>query len=692
MTSLIPPRFPVDYTGEHPDNLVANEPHSLPARRYRSIAPLHAPFFKQGLVIVDNDTQQILNAQQFRLMNIVPLPTAMAGLGKEVYDNIVITDESVSSDVSVTYQSVGGYYTVGFQTTKHLLDILYDDDRPAHWPNILEKPESFPPPPHLHDIGSAIGFEYLVAAIERLRSVILMSDSASDDVIFQYVDDKHDLLVSIMQSYIDETSAFGRHLTNINPHNLTPADIGLGNVRNYPIATLDEAIRGNLPNRYMTPSLVKAFVESYLAYHFGAADNPHNVTKAQVGLPLIQNYPLASVNDLVNAVVDDPKYVTNHVAKQYLDDYLQQHQQNIISQINQISQSVDTASANASLALAKANTDVDGLVAASQQAVVNATDAQNLAQTCNNNVLDSEQLARDLLNVYIDSYAIINWVRTTLPSIADWRDVAYGNGTFVAIAQSTSDKVAYSEDGKIWSASTLPQAANWSAITYGNGLFVTVAAGSNLAATSVDGITWALRSLATTANWHDVGYGNGRFVAVAYGSQVNYSEDGIAWTTANMPSVADWVSVTYGNNVFTAVARGSDKAAISNNGQAWSEQILPVSSEWTAIAYGNGVFVATAALSTEFATSPNGVDWTERTLPNDLGLNWQAIVYGDGKFLALATNSNKAAMSLDNGVTWSERTLQDNLQWIAGAYGENTFALIAKDSNRGAANEPLPSV
>ena len=42
----------------------------------------------------------------------------------------------------------------------------------------------------------------------------------------------------------------------------------------------------------------------------------------------------------------------------------------------------------------------------------------------------------------------------TLPSSSQWRDVAYGNGIFVAVSTTTSTAAASSPDGITWTART----------------------------------------------------------------------------------------------------------------------------------------------------------------------------------------------------------------------------------------------
>jgi len=73
-----------------------------------------------------------------------------------------------------------------------------------------------------------------------------------------------------------------------------------------------------------------------------------------------------------------------------------------------------------------------------------------------------------------------------------------------------------SPDGVTWTARSAAEANEWTSVTYGNGLFVAVAnSGTNRVMTSPDGITWTARSAAGNDDtWGDVAYGNGVFLAI----------------------------------------------------------------------------------------------------------------------------------------------------------------------------------
>ncbi len=86
-------------------------------------------------------------------------------------------------------------------------------------------------------------------------------------------------------------------------------------------------------------------------------------------------------------------------------------------------------------------------------------------------------------------------------------------------------------------------------------------------------------------------------------------------------------------------------------------------------------FVAIASGSNIAITSSDGITWTETTLTDTL--NWYSITYGGGKFVAIAASSNIAAYS-DDGITWTETIISDTSRnWISITYGDNKFFAVA---------------
>ena len=286
----------------------------------------------------------------------------------------------------------------------------------------------------------------------------------------------------------------------------------------------------------------------------------------------------------------------------------------------------------------------------------------------------------------------------SLPTSAQWRQVIYGNGKFIAVAY-TPGVSAYSEDGIHWTQFTMRDDVSWigiacndqkfvainsslspifystsanglsweqanvtatskdlmSAVAYGNGKFIALAAGTNGnkgVAYATNAMNWDYRFvMPVQAQWKSIAYGNGKFVAVAYNSSITaYSADGLNWTQATLPSQNTWMSVTYGGNKFVAVAE--EEIAYSVDGVNWVLKDSPISGQLTCVTYGDGKFVAAIDNSAYAIYSTNGVKWEiSRITPDSIHQSWRSVTYGKGKFVAIADSSDIIAYSRD-GINW----------------------------------------
>ena len=121
-------------------------------------------------------------------------------------------------------------------------------------------------------------------------------------------------------SYYAKATDVSGHISNkSNPHSITKAQLSLGNVNNYSDATSTEIVNGTA-NRYVTASAMKTAISSMksgdsaklnnqsasyyatatsLTSHTNSTNNPHSVTKSQVGLGSINNWATASASDII---------------------------------------------------------------------------------------------------------------------------------------------------------------------------------------------------------------------------------------------------------------------------------------------------------------------------------------------------------------------------------------------------------
>jgi len=266
---------------------------------------------------------------------------------------------------------------------------------------------------------------------------------------------------------------------------------------------------------------------------------------------------------------------------------------------------------------------------------------------------------------------------------ATWNAVTFGNGVFVAVANSGVTYVMTSTNGILWTARLAAATSDWYAVTFGAGKFVAVASnGTQNVMTSTDGITWSLQTAANGNSWNGICYGAGLFVAISYDgtlNQVMTSPDGVTWTARVTPENNQWRSIVFANGLFVAVAdSGTHRVMTSPDGITWTTRTASAASEWYSITFGNSTFVAVAySGSTRVMTSPDGITWTSRTAPAQ---SWASVTYGKGLFVAVGfSGSGNRVMTSPDGVTWTNRTSTEDNNFRSVVLGNGKFVAVARD-------------
>ena len=299
--ALKPIRYPFDKTGTSPDNLVTNEIHELKPTKVRVFAPTYGGFFTESFVLRDVGTGQILRrGDQYKFDNLFEMASIQTK--KECAGIIVILDATVSNRVSCDYQVVGGLYGQSNQAIIQQIEALGLDNRPVEWGNIFNKPANFAPAKHLHDIGDAYGFEYMVHAINQLRFAILIGDEGSHTAIHERIDAVSDKFSAKINEAVNGLNS---HVTNYNnPHRVTAAQVGAyttGEVDDK-VGALSTKLTALINNRnnphgvtagqvgaYTREQVdgfvatIRANIGSVVDTHVKDFNNPHRVTAAQIG-------------------------------------------------------------------------------------------------------------------------------------------------------------------------------------------------------------------------------------------------------------------------------------------------------------------------------------------------------------------------------------------------------------------------
>ena len=276
------------------------------------------------------------------------------------------------------------------------------------------------------------------------------------------------------------------------------------------------------------------------------------------------------------------------------------------------------------------------------------------------------------------------WTALAATELNDWWDVKYGNGVWVAVAGTGTNRIMRSTNGGVtWSAVAAPEANEWQSVTYGNGVWVAVAiTGTNRVMRSTnDGVSWSAVAAAEANAWQSVAYGNGVWVAVAYSGTnrvMRSTNGGVTWSAVAATEANNWRSVAYGNGVWVAVSgSGTNRVMRStDDGVTWSA-IMVSAGNWAEVMYGNGVWIIVGeSLSTVERSTDNGATWTTISIPK--AERWYAVAYGNGVWVSVAWSGERAIMySTDDGLTWNLVQDPEGNYWIAISYGDAAWVATA---------------
>ena len=176
-------RYPLDLTGVNSNNLVTDELHNLPNLAKRAVIPTYAPFFTESITVRDGATT-LVRGTHYECMQLVEEATIKTG--KEICEVILILDPTVSSQVTITYQTIGGLYQRTSDAIVDMYNTVINDNRPVDWVNVLNKPIAYPPSLHNHLFQDVVGFEPLIVELERIRHAVTLSNVPAIEALIDW--------------------------------------------------------------------------------------------------------------------------------------------------------------------------------------------------------------------------------------------------------------------------------------------------------------------------------------------------------------------------------------------------------------------------------------------------------------------------------------------------------------------------
>ena len=229
-----------------------------------------------------------------------------------------------------------------------------------------------------------------------------------------------------------------------------------------------------------------------------------------------------------------------------------------------------------------------------------------------------------------------SWTSVTISNAAlFFYTVAYGNGMFVVGGELDTGDATYvatiysSTDGMNWSNWTSRSISNLRDVAFGNGKFVALGSGFNRGTpdrrvlVSSNGLDWTSHDAGGSRNWRGVTYGNDQFVAMADGPGGGLvaviSPDGKGWTAYPVAATNHFVTrLGFGNGTYAAVGSVNQSQhflLLSTNGTAWeSKYIGPRMGNYFLydIAFGEGTFVVVGAPNSIAQSASVTPAWFER--------------------------------------------------------------------------------
>lgn len=274
-------QYPFDYTGAATTNKVVGEKHILTRNNYSDfhyIIPKFAPYFEHSLVMtfVGTDGTRRTLVEGIDWYCTHKFKEASLSTAHPIYGSVTFLNNNLAGVVTIGYQTLGGKWTIDTKAIQDILAADIQNPRTTYWEEIVNLPERFPVTNHDFNIIDFTGMSDVRDSLTKIEQAIRTSKG------------------TVGVDHVDRRD---------NPHDVTKAQVQLGNVLNLPIlpATMGA---NNTNNYYMTPIGVRSIIDYYVKEAFNAhvadRNNPHGTTPALIG-----TLTTAQINTLLNGKLNN---------------------------------------------------------------------------------------------------------------------------------------------------------------------------------------------------------------------------------------------------------------------------------------------------------------------------------------------------------------------------------------------------
>ncbi len=268
--------------------------------------------------------------------------------------------------------------------------------------------------------------------------------------------------------------------------------------------------------------------------------------------------------------------------------------------------------------------------------------------------------------------AQVNWTSQKSPINSTLQGVAYGAGSFVAVAAS-GDIALSADNGQHFAKFSPGLSSNLTCVAYGNGVFV--AMGINGAAlTSADGSAWQAHNTNLNFTPNAVIYAGGQFVAVGVSGLITTSTDGQTWVDRSHPQGynGQFQGITYSGSQYVAVGT-SGAIFTSRDATAWAQQTSGTAQTLYDTAFGGNNYCATGGVNLVL-TSKNGTSWSSDNTISPSTASFKQVTWGSKVFVGVGLQG--AVLTSPTGHSWviQKTNVSNELKGIV--LGKNLYVAV----------------
>lgn len=271
--------YPLDITGLAATNKIVDELRSVqpPASidQPSFVIVRAGPYFTESLEIYTAPNKagtRLIEGKDFFLTH-----EFVAGsnfLGKPLSGGISFTNALYNGNIYIHYQTLGGDFTINDAVVlEEITRRNYADIRWVTWDQLTGVPSAFPPDAHLHPVDDIKTMADVYYSLEKIAAALITNAGGGSG-------GSGDALALIVA-----------HMAAVkNAH--TPEAVGLGNVRNYPMASYQDAL-DNRADRYVSPLMV-----TYMYQKLTQELNPGDMKAEIVGI----HEDITRIDEAINSI------------------------------------------------------------------------------------------------------------------------------------------------------------------------------------------------------------------------------------------------------------------------------------------------------------------------------------------------------------------------------------------------------